>query len=597
MNHSWDELQYEDIVKTIAEYQEMERGSEEYVLLFKGKQYPARRLRKLAYELKFKPEKLTPAEMNGKGGENAKKFFENLGFEVVCMEKGKCSNPSEWVWEKYRTNLDVDEVIEAVKESKNGDLYFERIVAVLDFIIFQYSADSITHNKEEKYRGFDREWRAYYSKALNLLPDEHDISFYKAVGAFYQDDRRDTEKYISLYIGKIFANQDKITFAENCLIEDFVRVFKDAYPGFWKRIGSVLSSYSVDSDIVDECNLLEEYYGCFSNEDVIDVLLDFVQKHQDLVMPKELLAFSQFTFRQWNNALAYYEQVSDECMFLFQASKDEQMAYCYAKVGDYKNAEAKYKELIEADVYDGYILNEYGVCLYKQHKYKEALEIFEKGLDSEEMIKYIPNNIVRTLLAMNKIAEARQFANEGKFIISKEILKRIEKAEKKSKGKTAKADRPTDTDEEMQPDFGQNRRDVKFSELNTQFSSEKLLEDEITAKIEAGLPVFGLNLKIWRRKGEYGRQFIIPNGKRLDLLCEDDKGDIYIIELKKDSGYDDPYDQTAEYIDWFEKWDRFANKKIYGIICLNGPTKVVLNKVHKDKRIRLFEYSIAYEER
>ena len=33
---------------------------------------------------------------------------------------------------------------------------------------------------------------------------------------------------------------------------------------------------------------------------------------------------------------------------------------------------------------------------------------------------------------------------------------------------------------------------------------------------------FGLKLKMYKRKGLYGRQFIIPVGW-LDLLCEDDE--------------------------------------------------------------------------
>ena len=75
-------------------------------------------------------------------------------------------------------------------------------------------------------------------------------------------------------------------------------------------------------------------------------------------------------------------------------------------------------------------------------------------------------------------------------------------------------------------------------------------------KIESGIPVFGLKLKIYKRYGEYGRQYIIPCG-RLDLLCEDTSGNLYIIELKKDSGYDDPYLQTVRYLEWFEKSKKF----------------------------------------
>ena len=121
------------------------------------------------------------------------------------------------------------------------------------------------------------------------------------------------------------------------------------------------------------------------------------------------------------------------------------------------------------------------------------------------------------------------------------------------------------------------------------------MEDELTARIESGMPVFGMNLKIYRRHGAYGRQYIIPIG-RLDLLCEDEKGNLYIIELKKDSGYDDAYKQTAEYLDWFEKNNITKGKKVYGIICLNSPSKILIEKVHADKRMRLFEYQISYKE-
>ena len=72
---------------------------------------------------------------------------------------------------------------------------------------------------------------------------------------------------------------------------------------------------------------------------------------------------------------------------------------------------------------------------------------------------------------------------------------------------------------------------------------------------------------------------------------------LYIIELKKDSGYDDAYKQTADYLDWFEKSEKFKGKNIYGIICLNNPTPSQIKKVHSDKRMKLFEYQISYTER
>lgn len=89
----------------------------------------------------------------------------------------------------------------------------------------------------------------------------------------------------------------------------------------------------------------------------------------------------------------------------------------------------------------------------------------------------------------------------------------------------------------------------------------------------------------------------MSNGRRPDLLAEDSEGNLYVIELKKDSGYDDAYEQTVDYLKWFdENWSDKV-KGIYGIICLNNPTKALLDKVHSNNRIRVFEYQISYTER
>ena len=125
------------------------------------------------------------------------------------------------------------------------------------------------------------------------------------------------------------------------------------------------------------------------------------------------------------------------------------------------------------------------------------------------------------------------------------------------------------------------------------------MEDEIVSRIESGKEIFGLNLKIYRHKGDnYGRQYSFNDGKniyRIDILCEDERGNFYIIELKKDSGYADAYQQIKNYVDYFEK-NRANGKKVFGILCLNSPTEKLLEDVRRDSRIRLFEYKISYNE-
>lgn len=239
-----------------------------------------------------------------------------------------------------------------------------------------------------------------------------------------------------------------------------------------------------------------------------------------------------------------------------------------------------------------FTLNNLGYSLYKQKKYLEARDIFKQCLDAEKDLPCAANNYVRVLIALGRNGDAKKFINSGKFKVVKAIRDRVKKLDNHN-ARLKKCDvafepdiDDTDSTKKVTIDIGVKRQ---------QFSNERLLEDELTARIESGMPVFGLNLKVYKRKGEYGRQYNIPVG-RLDLLCEDTAGNLYVVELKKDSGYDDAYEQTAQYLDWFEKSEKFKGKKVYGIICLNNPTKELISRVHNDKRMRLFEYQISYTE-
>ncbi len=80
------------------------------------------------------------------------------------------------------------------------------------------------------------------------------------------------------------------------------------------------------------------------------------------------------------------------------------------------------------------------------------------------------------------------------------------------------------------------------------------------------------------------------------MLAEDENGDLYIIELKKDSGYDDVYKQITSYVDWFTKNKITKSQKVHGIICLNNPKEDLIKSVRNDSRIKLFSYHISYSE-
>lgn len=86
-------------------------------------------------------------------------------------------------------------------------------------------------------------------------------------------------------------------------------------------------------------------------------------------------------------------------------------------------------------------------------------------------------------------------------------------------------------------------------------AKEELLEDWIVANPR----LLGLDLLI------LGRQIIMDNGKRLDILAMDADGGLVIIELKRDRTSRDVVAQALEYASWARK---LTDKQIYEIAAM-----------------------------
>lgn len=378
---------------------------------------------------------------------------------------------------------------------------------------------------------------------------------------------------------------------EDGVLDLFLVPFKNAPDEIWNCITEEVKAINTEEGIPEFCDVISLYYRSTNNDEVVDALLSFMQKYPKYKSPNEMLGYTYYNMSMWNNAIACFEKVEAEYYF-FMEDIYWMLAWASGKVKNLSDEEMYYRKSLELAPNMAFTLNNLGYSLYKQKKYREALEVFQKCLQEERDLSCAANNYVRVLIALGRNADAKKFIKEGKFKVSKSLKDRVAKLDNHNKRLRKDI---VEVIEEPVEDDGAEKVTLDIGVKRQQFSNEKLLEDELTARIESGMPVFGMNLKIYKRKGEYGRQYIIPVG-RLDLLCEDSAGNLYVIELKKDSGYDDAYTQTADYLDWFEKSPKFKNKKVYGIICLNSPTKQLIEKVHADKRMKLFEYQISYTE-
>ena len=497
--------------------------------------------------------------------------------------------------------------------------------------------------------------KSFYENIKKLDAVSTDSFFFKAFYFYLQKEYNKCKGNIH----KLCHVQWKQDILKEDQVLDYLLVpFQNAPDEIWNFIMDEVNSMHCEEGIPEFCKALSLYYRSRDNDVIIEGLLAFMRKFPDYRAPNELLGYTYYNMSMWNNAIACFERVQQEYYF-FLEDIYWMLAWSNGKIKNYADEEKYYRMSYQLAPDIPFTLNNLAYSLYKQKKYLEAKELFRQCLDAKKDLPYAANNYVRVLIALGRNADAKKFVNSKKFKIAKAIQERVKRLDNHNvrlnkKDLSVKSDTIIESDSDTADLFGitssedeikrcqqytnnrlsengakcqqplkkrqleskikhqrfsnerslegeikhsqpLNERQLEATAKHLQFSKEKLLEEELTARIESGMPVFGKHLKVYKRKGEYGRQYNIPVG-RLDLLCEDANGNLYVVELKKDSGYDDVYEQITQYLAWFEQSEKFKGKKVYGIICLNHPAQELLSKVHADKRIRIFEYQISYTE-
>lgn len=497
--------------------------------------------------------------------------------------------------------------------------------------------------------------KLFYENIKKLDAVSTDSFFFEAFWSYLQKEYNKCKDNIH----KLCHVQWKQDILKEDQVLDYLLVpFQNASDEIWNFIMDEVNSMQCEEGIPEFCKALSLYYRSRDNDVIIEGLLAFMRKFPNYRAPNELLGYTYYNMAMWNNAIACFERVQQEYYF-FHEDIYWMLAWSNGKIKNYADEEKYYRMSYQLAPDIPFTLNNLAYSLYKQKKYLEAKELFGQCLDANKDLPYAANNYVRVLIALGRNADAKKFVNSKKIKIAKAIQERVKRLDDHNvrlnkKDLSVKSDTIIESDSdtadlfeitssedeikrcqqytnnrlsengakcqqlsnEMQLESktkhqrfsnersleGEikhsqplNERQLEATAKHLQFSKEKLLEEELTARIESGMQVFGKHLKVYKRKGEYGRQYNIPVG-RLDLLCEDANGNLYVVELKKDSGYDDVYEQITQYLAWFEQSEKFKGKKVYGIICLNHPTQELLSKVHADKRIRIFEYQISYTE-
>lgn len=366
----------------------------------------------------------------------------------------------------------------------------------------------------------------------------------------------------------------------------FLSPFKNAFPGFWDKVYQCLCAYPTESGVLSLCKAAPILFTSTDNEQLEILFDELLRENPNSIVVKELQLILFYVQKKWGNCVALAEQIQ-EPYFQFIDDLLFAKAWCYGKLKETEHEIEAYEECLNIWPDHPFARNNLGYAYYKNKQYPKAFTEFAACLEKNIDLPNAANNYVRTLIAMKRFSDAKKFINQRRYNIDKKLCARVMNAD----------DVNLEEDDESSQAVNMGEKQIRSNVKLEQFTNERILEDELVERMNAGHPTFGRKLKILRRKGVYGRQYILSNGKRPDLIAEDDHGGLYVIELKKDSGYDDAYEQITDYLRWFdENWTE-KPKSISGIICLNNPSESLLKKVHSNPRVELYEYHISYTKR
>lgn len=457
------------------------------------------------------------------------------------------------------------------------------LLDIIQRLYYKYSDDIIQNSIEIKAYITITEWIT-----------DNQLPYYRAVAELFKGNTQKSLEYIHKANNQGFFYDGNDAFTDIEFANCFLAPFKAGFPGFWTEIHDLIATFSVEPGVLELCKAVPLFYNSSDSSEICNALEIAYAANPNSVVVKELLAITLYDSQLWGNAAALFEQIGDDPILLYREHLYFMMAWCYGKIKELKSEIETYEKIADISEDGQYVINNLGNAYYKAKQFSKALDCFRKCLDNNWDTKYAANNYVRSLLALGRYKDAKDFVKNTTYKLQKNLLDRVASAE--CSNQRIKADQAID----ILADHDSStisKKEIDIGVKKQQFTSEKILEDELALRIESGMPVFGIQMKIFRRKGIYGRQYILSNGRRPDLLAEDSEGNLYVIELKKDSGYDDAYAQTIDYLEWFDQNWSDKVKGIFGIICLNDPTQELLDKVHKNNRVRVFEYQISYTER
>lgn len=328
---------------------------------------------------------------------------------------------------------------------------------------------------------------------------------YTVLSNIFQENYDEAEKYLKEVV---FPGYEEC-YKENLITEKewaqlWFDTFKSAYDGFWLLLGEYFSSINNDDGAILSTFANNLYNTIKSQENLLELVLSFKQKYPNYIFVDEILAGVYEEEGLWHNAIRYYEYVMEKSVFLYDDYTFFSLAWCYAKIKDYEMEEYYYRKCADINSQYLYVQNNIAYSLMRQKRYAEAEMILTEVVKNELDLPESVNNLAETYIRQGKYEEADKLINSGEYKIFKCIRKMFEKYSQSSEDKDILAVNKDDDSNELLLSKSPKRKNLSKSNIDMeQFATEKILEDQITYRLETGKNVFGMALKIYNHQGDF----------------------------------------------------------------------------------------------
>lgn len=124
-------------------------------------------------------------------------------------------------------------------------------------------------------------------------------------------------------------------------------------------------------------------------------------------------------------------------------------------------------------------------------------------------------------------------------------------------------------------------------------STQFLLEKDLQSYLAKNLGVIEPGLKLYENEELKVIEADAGNGRRIDILAQDAKGAIVVIELKVSRGYDRVVGQLLRYMNWVRLELAEPGQRVRGIIVCRTMSEDIRLACASIKDVDLFEYKLS----